>query len=303
MNTLKFQNKNLVATEQHDLKNAKVETYQLFGRDVQLYVPCNLNLSVTTACYNKCSFCIDRENNHDNAGDQLYYGNLEHVLDALDPTKFEITITGGEPTLCRDRLLNTMRMCRERGFECRTFSSTGINMMDESKGEPICKKMVDEGFVHNINISRMCIDDAQNDQIFGNRNIGNDELEKLAFFFKNNGAEMRLSCNLQKGVVDSMEKIEEYIRFYRARGIDTFIFRELVGDFDYAVKLDDIFNADKFRYLETVDRYFYKIDVYEYDGLTAKHYTDNKVNKDIYGALSYRNGVLRKGFKGEQIYG
>lgn len=307
MNTLKFQNRNKIATEQHDLKNAVVETYNLLGKEVQLYVPCNLNISITTACHNKCGFCIDKDNVHDNICDDVYYRNLEHVLDALDPDKFEITITGGEPTLNRDRLLATMHMCHEKGFKCRTFSSTGIHMMDERFGEPICKKMVDEGFIHNINISRMCIDDEKSNTIFGNaNNITNEDIERLVYFFNCNGAEMRLSCNLMKGYVDSMDKVKEYVHFYRERGVESFIFRELVGDFDYAVKLKDIIPFNEFRtdcYLTTVDKFYYKIDVFAYDGMIVKHYTDNPISKDIVGALSYRNGILRNGFKGDIIYG
>ena len=88
-----------------------------------------------------------------------FYKSLELLLDELKNLQIEITITGGEPTLNKERFVKTIEMCKHYGFKCRTISTIGTNLMKEYNNKHLCEWLVNYGFTHNINISRMAKED------------------------------------------------------------------------------------------------------------------------------------------------
>lgn len=297
MNTIKFsKNKNLT-TEQHDMLTANVKWENIFGTDYLIYNPCNLNIFITSVCQNKCDFCINSKFTGSDCSDGVYEKSLKAVLDEKD---FEITITGGEPTLNMKRLIFTMRECFERNLHCRTFSTTGFNLLKEYKNKQLWNYLIDYNFIHNINISRMNIDQNINDNIFGNKNITNKDIEKLAYFFETNNAEMRLSCNLIKGSVDNFEGMLNFVDYYSNIGVQTIIFRETIG---YDLQFSNILKFNEaFKRVEQIEGPFYIVDVYEYKDYIVKHYiTKQNIDKNIITSFSLRNGIFKDGFSGKRI--
>ncbi len=303
MNTLKFQMANLLATEQHNLEIEQTEKISLFGKTYYISVPCNLNIVITEACPSKCFFCIAHQSfkdykpiNSDN-----FIEGLKEILKVLPPQLFEITITGGEPTLYPTRLIETMQLCHKYGFKCRTFSTTGYGFDEDNN---ILKKMIDYKFVHNINISRMSISQEANNSIFGIAPNTNEKIERWAKFFKLNEAEMRLSCNLIRGMVDSMDKIFEYVCFYKKLGVDSVLFREMIGNgFDEKiVHLNNILDFSNMEYIETVHSNYYEVGVYKWNEYIVKHYKTRNINTSNISYMSYNHGILKEGFVGEKIY-
>ena len=255
MNTIKFSKKQNLTTEQHDLERVKVTGKTLFGTDLLLYTPCNLTIFVTEACQNACFFCINRRGNarirlHP-LTDEEYINGLTRLFEEIDPADFEVTITGGEPTLDPHRFVQTMRLCRKYGLRCRTVSTTGIHLLSMYEGKPLCQHMVENGFLHNINIGRMHYDEKKNQAILKGQNISNEDIQKLALFYRLNEAEMRVSCNLVKGYIDDFEQMMKYVGFYAGLGVETIMFRELVGDDN--IILENIVNKRlrDFNYIKT----------------------------------------------------
>ena len=297
MNTIKFsKNKNLT-TEQHDMIAASIKNENIFGQELLIYNPCNLNIFITSVCQNKCDFCINNKFTGSDCSDEIYEKSLKEVLDEKD---FEITITGGEPTLNMKRLIFTMKECFDRNLHCRTFSTTGFNLLKEYENKQLWNYLIDYNFVHNINISRMNIDQNINDNIFGNKNITNKDIEKLAYFFGTNNAEMRISCNLIKGSIDSFKSMLNFVDFYSNIGVQTVMFRETIG---YDLKFSNILNFDEnFKKIEQINGPFYMVDVYEYKDYIVKHYiTKTDIDKNIISSFSLRNGVFTDGFGGKKI--
>ena len=303
MNTIKFSKRANLTTEQHNLELINVEKEIIFRKEFNVYKPCNLNLFVTNVCHNKCFFCINSKYSNTDIDDCTYYYELERVLKELKDKNIEISITGGEPTLKPDRFVKTMQLCKKYNLHCRTVSTVGLKLMEDYEGKPLCKHMIDNDFIHNINISRMCIDEEENNRIFQNRNITNSDIEKLALFFNVNGGEMRISCNIMECGVNSMDSMLNFVDYYRDKNVETIMFRELVGSNN--IKLENILKFDEsFQYIETLTGLFYDVNVYSYKDMLVKHYItkqSNNIPKDVMFSMSFRNGILQNNFAGEKL--
>ena len=299
MNTLKFTKKSEVATEQHNQEVYKEKVTKIFDKNINIYIPNNLSLFITNVCNSKCFFCINSNyTNHDDS-DEFYYKSLEKVLNNLSPEEFEITITGGEPTIKIERFVNTLKMCHDRGFHFRTISTDGLNLLKKYNGKEVCEYMVEYGAVHNISISRMAI--YNNKEIMGCDSVTDTDIERLAYFFNNHDAEMRMSCNLISGYVDSMDKILEYVDHYQKLGVPTVMFRELVG-IKNSPKMIDVFKPSKeFKKIDYIIAEVYDVEVFEYKDYIVKHYIQKESHNTSVKNTSFRNGILREGFSGNII--
>lgn len=298
MNTIKFSNIRQKTTEQHNLETAEIRNIELFGKQYKMYTPCNLNIFITNECQNHCDFCINKDYAGTDISDEEYHDALDRLLQNLKDLPIEITITGGEPTLNKERFVLTLAMCNNYNFKCRTVSTTGIQLMADTYGRPLCESMIVYHFIHNISISRMSIDDMKNDTILKGKNLSNDDIERLALFYRLRGAEMRLSCNLINGYMDSFDKMLNFVDFYRKLGISTIMFRELAGCKNQPLLKDVVHFNRKFQYLETLKGMYYNVDVYQYKDMLVKHYTNNtNIDKNILSSMSFRNGILQRDFK------
>jgi len=300
MNTIKFSKIENFTTEQHNLEIANLQNGKLFGEPTSLYTPCNLNISISKNCHNKCFYCINKMPSCE-VSDEEYIDSLRACLKVLNgafPGYFEATITGGEPTLFPKRLVEVMKLCNRYGLKVRTFSTTGVGFFKEYEGKPLCMHLIEQSFVHNINISRMSVDEEQNRGFFGNKNnLENRDIEKLASFFKMNDAEMRISCNILKGGVDNFEKMLSFVDFYQALGVDTVMFRELV--YPQRISLKSMLNFDdRFVYVETLKGMYYDVDVYIYKDMLVKHYKEKEpLLKEVTSGLFFQDGILYKNFQ------
>lgn len=300
MNTLKFSKRSELSTEQHNQKVYKEKEIEFFNKKMNIYIPNNLSLFITNVCNSKCFFCINSNYTNQDESDNFYYKTLKETLNELSPNNFEITITGGEPTIKIERFVETLKMCHKYGFHFRTISTNGLNLLKKYKGKEVCEYMVENGAIHNISISRMDI--KKNKEIMGSDSIIDNDIEKLANFFNNHDAEMRISCNLITNYVDSMDKILEFVDYYQGLGVPTVMFRELVG-IKNSPKMIDIFKPNKeFKLIDYINAEVYDVEVYEYKNYIVKHYKQ-KENQNNFSvkSTSFRNGILRENFNGNII--
>lgn len=297
MNTIKFNKIDNPTTEQHDFRLEQIQGATIFGHSFQMAVPCNLNIFITNACPNRCDFCINKDYIGSDIADDDYTMSLLDVVREVHDLPIEITLTGGEPTLNKKRFVDTMYLCNLVGLPCRTVSTVGTNLMEDYNGLPLYQWMIMYGFTHNINISRMAVNDDENYCIFHNENITNENIATLAEIFNLNDAEMRVSCNLIPGHVDSAKKMLDFVDFYRSIGVETIMFRELEGVSDRITIGDLSVGAGTFEYVETMYGMLYKVDVYYYKDMVVKHYISYPTpDPRILYSMSLRNGRLCKGF-------
>lgn len=299
MNTVKFTLAERMATEQHNLEVTRVTERDVLGRRLRLSLPVNLNVFVTNRCPCRCWFCINGDYSQTDIDDAAYYRSLEAALGLLDPATTEITITGGEPTLAKGRLVETLRTCHDMGFRFRTLSTTGLNLLEDHEGKPLCQHLIEQGATHNISISRMDGSGIGNAAVMRAKGITNDDIRRLATFFRINGADMRISCNLIRGHVDDMGKMLEFVRLYRELGVESVMFRELVGVPD-GIRMGEAFRPDEsFLPLRTLKGETYDVDTYRYGEFLVKHYREYPPIGNIVSSMSLRNGRLSIGFDSE----
>lgn len=320
MNTIKFAPYDDFVTEQHDVEHASVDTVKVGETEYRFYNPCNLNVFITNTCQNACDFCINKgQTDQFRVGDTTYYEDLEKGLEKLSGVKLEATITGGEPTLLPRRLVETVRILVKHGVHERTVSTTGIGLLEKYEGKTVFQHLIENGYTHNISISRMAEDEWENDRIMmgdkyssRQRNIGNDDLRRLATIAKANGVQLRTSTNLLSGFVDTYKKMLHFVDFQYKNGIESCLFRELEGKMQkmrapIAWIADAVRMNREFEYIRTVNGMFYDIELYLYTshetGMTyiVKVYTNHVVDADVIGSLSFNHGIIRKGFHGDAL--
>ena len=320
MNTIKFAPYDDFVTEQHDVEHASVDTVKVGETEYRFYNPCNLNVFITNTCQNACDFCINKgQTDQFRMGDTTYYEDLEKGLGKLSGVKLEATITGGEPTLLPRRLVETVRILVKHGVHERTVSTTGIGLLEKYEGKTVFQHLIENGYTHNISISRMAEDEWENDRIMmgdkyssRQRNIGNDDLRRLATIAKANGVQLRTSTNLLSGFVDTYKKMLHFVDFQYKNGIESCLFRELEGKMQkmrapIAWIADAVRMNREFEYIRTVNGMFYDIELYLYTShetgmkYIVKVYTNHVVDADVIGSLSFNHGIIRKGFHGDAL--
>lgn len=320
MNTIKFAPYDDFVTEQHDVEHASVDTVKVGETEYRFYNPCNLNVFITNTCQNACDFCINKgQTDQFRMGDTTYYEDLEKGLEKLSGVKLEATITGGEPTLLPRRLVETVRILVKHGVHERTVSTTGIGLLEKYEGKPVFQHLIENGYTHNISISRMTEDEWENDRIMmgdkyssRQRNIGNDDLRRLATIAKANGVQLRTSTNLLSGFVDTYKKMLHFVDFQYKNGIESCLFRELEGKMQkmrapIAWIADAVRMNREFEYIRTANGMFYDIELYLYTShetgmkYIVKVYTNHVVDADVIGSLSFNHGIIRKGFHGDAL--
>lgn len=320
MNTIKFAPYDDFVTEQHDVEHASVDTVKVGETEYRFYNPCNLNVFITNTCQNACDFCINKgQTDQNRMGDSTYYDDLEKGLEKLSGVKLEATITGGEPTLLPRRLVETVRILAKHGVHERTVSTTGIGLLEKYEGKTVFQHLIENGYTHNVSISRMAEDERENDRIMvgekyspSRRNIGNDDLRRLATIAKANGVQLRTSTNFLSGFVDTYQKMLHFVDFQYGNGIESCLFRELEGKMQkmrapIAWIADAVRGSKEFEYIRTVNGMFYDIELYLYTShetgmkYIVKVYTNHVVDADVIGSLSFNHGIIRKGFHGEAL--
>ena len=310
MNTIKFAPYNDFITEQHNVETATVDTHTMFGFTGKFYNPCNFNIFIQNKCQNDCDFCINKLNDRTDIPDELYFTKLEEILKGMKDVHLEATITGGEPTLNPERMVETIRLLRKYGVNERTVSTTGIGLMKLYENKPVFQHLIDNDYVHNISISRMDISDTENANVLKGANINNEKLSDIAWYAKVNNVQLRTSTNIIANHIDSLEKILQFVDFQHTNNIDSCLFREIIGKNSISISpfQEQIRNNKDFVFDKVINGIFYNIIVYRYISKTTnqeyivKCYFTNNVDKSIIGTLSYNQGKLRTGFNGETIY-
>ena len=320
MNTIKFAPYDDFVTEQHDVEHASVDTVKVGETEYRFYNPCNLNVFITNTCQNACDFCINKgQTDQFRMSDTTYYEDLENGLEKLSRVKLEATITGGEPTILPRRLVETVRILVKHGVHERTVSTTGIGLLEKYEGKTVFQHLIENGYTHNISIILMAEDEWGNDRIMmgdkyssRQRNIGNDDLRRLATIAKANGVQLRTSTNLLSGFVDTYQKMLHFVDFQYKNAIESCLFRELEGKIQkmrahIAWIADAVRTSRDFEYIRTVNGMFYDIELYLYTShetgmkYIVKVYTNHVVDDDVIGSLSFNHGIIRKGFHGEAL--
>ena len=267
-------------------------SFDLWGRQVEVYGNANFSVYSAQTCNAKCRFCVEElrpaSRGHALAlqksveqDDRRYLAALEECLEGLRPLRPTISITGGEPSI-DPRLPRILELCAGYPAPRRTVTTNGSGLLDRRSGRRIIDHIAQAGIDH-LNVSRAHPDHDRNARLMVFRDgLRTDQLREVVGIARSAGARVRLSCVLIVGAVDSLAEIRRYLDFARSCGVDNVIFRQLMQTDprkvaeNFVVKfserrramlepiLDRIGDDPEFRFVRQVIGYYYYVEVWKY---------------------------------------
>lgn len=179
-----------------------------------------LYIVTTRKCNTHCKFCTFHNGKSD-----IDLVKLKEAIDWLYrfcsiPT---VHFTGGEPTLELEKIVQISDFVKQNDKLTTTSVNTNGTRLND---------LVNIENLDNIALSRHCLTDEENFEIFGSNQV--PTLKQIDDF--KDKYKIHLSCNLIKGYVDSYEKIIQYLENAASIGVNDTGFVSLMGVNDFCNK-------------------------------------------------------------------
>lgn len=322
--TLRFERQ-----KNYDVQNYELIPFSFQTGDRRVYKNFNFSIFVDDYCNADCKFCVAQlryahkhqaYNKPHISNPQEYLQRLDEILQKIRPLNPSISITGGEPTLS-PILPDILKLVDKYGFRKRTITTNGSGLFIKREEKTILQHLIDNNWDH-LNISRVSHIDEENKRIMRynveKEYCSNEMLKKVLKELEGTNLKHRLSCLLLKECVNDVEKMKEYLDFYRSIGVNNVIFRELM-DYDSTaintekiqycidnkIRLNDIWTSfDKYPefkpYLNILGYYYY-VEIYHYNDMTVTSESANlnqqyiektKYPDVVYEMIFHNNGNL-----------
>lgn len=184
-----------------------------------------LYINITDVCNGSCSFCINPGKKQGRSTIDLE--QLKERLIAIKDNLGGISITGGEPFLDLELLDSVMDVIIEvmgHSVEIDTVTN-GVNFTSL----PNLRHIDDFDSIH---LSRHCIFDKDNCKLFGFTTVSSHQIKETILKLKDPG-KVVFNCTLQKGCVDSIESVAEYLEMAANLGVQNTSFIGLSQCNDY----------------------------------------------------------------------
>jgi pyruvate-formate lyase-activating enzyme len=161
-------------------------------------------IMATNKCNGLCPFCDVQRRFLNQPEPEADLVKLRMILEDLYGRNLisKISITGGEPLLYPERtnrLLETIFAVNPKARVDLTTNGSLLGNLESLKNQ-------DQ--LATIHLSRHHFETMKNNQLFGLRTAGIDDLHKLAERFP---GKISLNCCLVKGFIDSPSKVEQYL--------------------------------------------------------------------------------------------
>lgn len=175
----------------------------------------NLSIVVPGGCNGKCDFCFWKKSTPcDN-----YLEKLNNILLSLPSQFYQLSITGGEPTLS-PHLESILNLIDKNIFTHTVLTSNGAKLLD------FVPKL--EGKINHVNISRHHYEDEINNSIFKSKMLTNEELKNVSNELNKIGIDVTFSAVLNEKL-NTKEDIEKYLQFAKECGASQVFFRKPHG--------------------------------------------------------------------------
>jgi len=198
------------------------------GREYAVNPHAMLTINCTARCNAKCFFCYNhltfmRDSDYVEAGTPA----LRRVINFAKSAGIRIAaLSGGEPSLCPDKLLALVRQLKESRFEIIRMHTNGIGLGRAVPYEdctlPLWRQLERAG-LNDLSVSLADFRKEQNQRIMGIDSA--TSLRTLLPDMAGSSLNLRLSCYLCREGIWEIEEINQYIQFGRKNGVHNFIFR------------------------------------------------------------------------------
>jgi len=250
----------------------------------------NLSVVVPGGCNAHCDFCFWVE------GDSLsitkFNKRLKEVADLLPDQFYQVSVTGGEPTLCAG-IKSVLKILRKR-FEKVVFTTNGVAL------EPDMVK----GLVDHVNISRHHWEDDVNSSIFNARGIPTTrDLKNICDEMNQVGIDVTLHAVLTDNI-SSKADVLRYIDYVKEVGASGVSFRKR-----HSVRSTKAPSALEKMFIKYNAIYFTECDVCRsktqiINGVTVNWKSSSlepsKGLNGIYELIMHPNGILTSDWEAEQ---
>lgn len=173
----------------------------------------NISLVLPGPCQAKCDFCFWRQKETD----KNWLKKLEFILDSLPKSFYQVSITGGEPTIS-PFLTQTLDILekRKKRFPKVVMTTNGINLF----------KHIDrvKQVVGHVNISHHHWNVEENSKIFGTKSL--PTFKDLSYYSDFLGDKLTFNCVIKDM---SVEEMYNFIVHSNRLGVKSICFRQEHG--------------------------------------------------------------------------
>lgn len=199
-----------------DFVNEKINT-----KEELLETISNPNFSIVLPgkCNGNCSFCFWNESSACNN----YIQNLTETMKNLPEQFFQLSLTGGEPTLS-PYFSDILENIDTEKWTHTVLTTNGTNL----------KRYIPElkGKIQHVNISRHHYDDGINESVFNSKSVPSGIfLKKLVKELNEIGIDVTYSAVITEHL-DNKEEIKKFIKFAKSHGVNQVFFRKQHGTLD-----------------------------------------------------------------------
>lgn len=188
-----------------------VKTKDCTGAKIDPYV--NFFVRMTDLCTADCSFCPY----HDEKSKPFDVAKFKYAFDGITGAGIwinKIGITGGEPTLCMDKVREIVSHVHKGDPQVPITINTNGQYLKELDKKRFLDKITDVALsVHHY-------DEDRNHAIF--RSKGHATIEDVKRFVHKE--KLHIRCNLIRGQIDSPEEVRKFLEFFSEMGIQDFGF-------------------------------------------------------------------------------
>ena len=179
----------------------------------------NFSIVVPGNCNGNCSFCFWK--NDKACGN--YIQNLTETMNSLPEQFYQLSLTGGEPTLS-PYFSDILESIDSERWSNTVLTSNGTNL----------KKFIPqlEGKIQHVNISRHHYNDEINESVFESKTIpSSEELKVLVKELNKIGIDVTYSAVLTEHL-NTKDEVKKFIKYAKSHGVDQVFLRKQHGTLD-----------------------------------------------------------------------
>lgn len=234
-----------------------------------------LDLIFNNKCNYNCKFCIAQTKSYCDEEFDNWKESFKKTIDIFKDEIDSIIIIGGEATV-DPNFFNKLEYIDEVTKNNHIFTiltTNGFMLKHDTFLNRVASSSID-----SVNISVMNHNHEHNNFLMGANTLTRDDIKHIYEVLHSSNITVRLNTNVAKNNLNTIEEIEDYIKYYK-------------GCFD-VIKFTPLMKTDMFNTSDSVIEYTHKnaMDKNEikelFDNLSNK-YKKNSFNNKVFGLVNY----------------
>ena len=234
-----------------------------------------LDLVFNNRCNFNCPFCIARTKSYSKENLEEWKKSIKRTLEIFKEEIDTIIILGGEATVDPNFFtkLDYIEKITKQNHVFTILTTNGYMLKNEKFINRITTSSID-----SINISVMNHNHKKNNRLMGTNTLTKKQLKHIYEVLHESGKTVRFNTNVAKNNLNSVDEMEEYIKYYK-------------GCYD-TIKFTPLMKTDMFNTKDEVLVYTHKNSLPKeeikqlFDELAERH-QKNYFNNKVFGLINY----------------